>query len=279
MNNSENPNTVPTQQPLPTVPVNGNIPVAPVDANPVPQSAPLPTVPLEGAAPVENPQPVADPRMVGIENQEFIHTEAFSKVNEDAVVNEKLKNVEVNYTPPSKLKTFLVILLFILLISFVIFLPEVTTLVDQKLHGGGEETVKITNGRMICTLSSNTINLDKNHELIFSFTDNKLERITYILTTKGDPTEDAETINDMTKVCKMLSKSSETLKGVSVNCKQTDGKLEETQNYDLKDVDFSEVRSAFTEAGGLYPEYGYQQDMDVIERGMTASGYECKRGY
>jgi hypothetical protein len=273
--NSENPNT--EQNVIP--------PIAPTIPNNTP--APMPTV-VPAAVPVQPAPPVqpevvngADPRAVGINNSEFIHPEAFEKGkanNDGAVVNEKLKKVEVEYKPPSKFKTFLVILLFVFLIAFVIFLPDITTFVEKKMSGeGGDEAVKITEGRMVCKLSTNTTNLDKSHELIFEFSYNKLERINYTIVTKGDPSEDADTLDELTETCKLLSKETEKIQGASVRCAPTTGKLEEYQAYDLKDLDMNEVRSVFTEAGGLYPEYPYGQDMDLIERSMNASGYDCKR--
>ena len=144
-------------------------------------------------------------------------------------------------------------------------------------NSNGGQVEKITNGKMRCEISSSTTNLDKNFEYVFHFSDNQLNRVEYTAITKGDPSLDEATLNEMNDVCKRLSADTEAIVGVTVRCNYTEGKLTETQSYDLKNLDMTEVRSTFAEAGGTNPEYPYGQDMDVIERSMIASGFECKR--
>ena len=269
MNNNENPNIVqPTNNGVPTV-------------TPMPEAA-LPTV-IPTTVPTEpTVTPIDDPRGVGIDNKEFIHPEAFDKANapkdEGAVVNEKLKKVEVEYKPPSNFKLGLMIVFFIFLIAFVLFLPEITSFMDLRFSNNNDDKwEKITNGRLNCYLNTNTTNLDKRHEYTFSFKDNKLERLEYVVTTKGDPTLDAKTLDNLAGVCKQLSQDTESIIGVTVRCNYTEGKLVETQSFDLKDLDMAEVRSSYAEAGGTNPEYPYGQDMDIIESSLKVSGYDCKR--
>lgn len=260
MNNNENPNTV--------QPVNNGVPtVTPVE----------PTV-----VPTEPVVPASDPRGVGIDNTAFIHPEAFDKANapkdENAVVNEKLKKVEVEYTPPSNFKIGLMIAFFIFLIAFVLFLPEITSIINLRFSKDNEpKWEKITNGRLYCYLNTNTTNLDKRYEYSFSFSDNKLEKLEYTVTTKGDPTLDAKALDNLAGICKQLSQDTEAIVGVTVRCKNMEGKLVETQSFELKDLDMAEVRSSYAEAGGTNPEYPYGQDMDIIESSLKASGYDCNR--
>ena len=37
------------------------------------------------------------------------------------------------------------------------------------------------------------------------------------------------------------------------------------------------VTSAYVEAGGIYPDYSLNENIDQIERNMKNSGYECER--
>ena len=274
MNNNENPNTVqPTNNGVPTVTPT----VGPVPANPLPTVVPTETVPTEIAN-----SPVSDPRGVGIDNKEFIHPEAFDKVNapkdDNSVVNEKLKKVEVEYTPPSNFKLGLMVVFFVFLIAFVLFLPEITSIINLRFSKNNDDKwVKITDGSLNCYLNTNTTNLDKRHEYRFNFKNNKLERLEYTVTTKGDPTLDAKSLDKLAGICKQLSQDTESIIGVTVRCNYTEGKLVETQSFDLKDLDMAEVRSSYAEAGGTNPEYPYGQDMDLIESSLKASGYDCKR--
>ena len=196
------------------------------------------------------------------------------------VVNEDLKKVEINYTPPSKGKMVSLILFFIFLIAFIIFLPQITTMVNELKAGGQEaKEVKITTGRLICTYKTNTTNLDKEYKLTFGFTDNKLEKLEYNSTTKGDPTSDEETLDNLADKCKLLKQFTSSIEGVNVTCDYSEGKLFEKQSFVYADLDEEKLTAAYTEAGGTSPQYVNGQDMDYIEKNMNASGYSCERQY
>ena len=194
------------------------------------------------------------------------------------MVNEDLKKVEVNYTPPSKAKMVSLILFFIFLIAFIIFLPDITTMVNKLKEGEQEaENTKITTGRLVCTYSTNTTNLDKDYKLTFAFTDNKLDRLDFNLTTKGDPTLDATTLDQLADECKLLKQFTASVEGVNITCDYAEGKLTEKQSFVYADLDAEALSSAYSEAGGTSPQYVAGQDMDVIEKNMNASGYSCER--
>lgn len=187
-------------------------------------------------------------------------------------------NPDINYKPPGKFKIFLLIVFFILLIAFVIYLPEVTEYIN-KIKTGKLNYVeeKITTGKLICTISSSTTNLDKDYELNFSYTDNKLQKVQFSITTKGDVSLDEGELDELANNCKLLKESVKDIDGVSIRCDYTDGKLEEIQNYDLIVLNEEELDTAFVEAGGNRPEYKKDQDIDKLERNLIASGYTCER--
>lgn len=189
-----------------------------------------------------------------------------------------LKKVEVEYKPPGKFKTFILIVFLVGLILFVIYLPQVKEYVENyQNRGKTPEIMKITSGKLKCSLQSNTKTLDKNYDLVFYFTDNKLERTEFTITTKGDPTADEEELNKLEASCKLLESESENLDGLYVKCSNKTGILKEIQNFDLSKLDSEKLDSAFVEAGANNPEYQYGQDMDRLEQNMNASGYSCKR--
>ena len=199
-----------------------------------------------------------------------------TQTDRTAVINEKLKQVEINYTPPSKAKVVLLVLFFIALLGFIIFLPDITSYM-RALQSGGTVEEKITTGRLTCTLDSNTKDIDKNYELVFHFESNKLQKTSITITTRGDASLDEEKLNALADTCKQLKKNVEKIDGVSIQCEYLDGRLVETQNYDLASLDSTKLDSAFSEAGGVKPEYEKDQDIDKLERNMNASGYSCKR--
>ena len=150
-----------------------------------------------------------------------------------------------------------------------------------ELKAGGQEAkeVKITTGRLICTYKTNTTNLDKEYKLTFGFTDNKLEKLEYNSTTKGDPTSDEETLDNLADKCKLLKQFTASIEGVNVTCDYSEGKLFEKQSFVYADLDEEKLTAAYTEAGGTSPQYVNGQDMDYIEKNMNASGYSCERQY
>ena len=185
---------------------------------------------------------------------------------------------EIDYTPISKAKTFLLIFFFVVLIAFVIFLPQISTFM-RKLSSGSLNTKveKIVDGRLLCDLKTSTSNLDKNYSFVFQFEENKLKTMKYVSTIRGDVTTDEEALDSFETVCKQLKENVEELSGISVQCERKTDQLIETQNFTLQSINVEEVSAAYIEAGGNMPEFEYDEDMDYIEKNMNASGYTCSR--
>lgn len=228
--------------------------------------APMPVTSISTQAstePVTNPTAVQQPQM-----------------DANAMVNENLKKVEIkDYTPPSKFKVAVLLVFFALLIAFIIFLPEISSMVRIYMSGVNNQPSKvevITTGRLICNMKTNTTDLDKEYEFTFSFTDSKLIKTKYVSSTRGDSTTE-NSLDVLAEKCSNLKESTALLEGVSIKCNYADGNLLETQTFDLETVNIEELNAAFTEAGGIMPTYKLNQDIDEIERNMKASNYTCER--
>lgn len=261
--------------------VTGTIPttVSSTVSNTVPNVVPVPEAQLSGTTPVTN-SPVVNPTVptaVSSGGETEVLGEA-SGSNGAAVTDEKLKSVEIDYKPPSKFKLVMTALLFVFLFFFIVFLPDITSMVNQyKASKNTPPDEIITTGKLECKLNSHTANLDMNYFKVFEFSDSKLFAAEYNVTTRGDATLDEATLDEMDLKCRELSSGTENLKGVTVSCKYSEGKLEETQSYEFGDIDFSLLDAAFTEAGGTYPEFKNGQAIEDIEKVMNASGYSCMR--
>jgi len=195
-----------------------------------------------------------------------------------AIVNENLKKVEINYTPPSKAKTSMMILIFVMLIAFVIFLPNITNFLDQyKASKNVHVEEVIESGKLECELKSNTENLDMTYLRVFKYTDNKLDSANYTITTTGDVSLDEGTLNEIGEKCELLAENTKKISGVEIDCTQSDGKVIEKQSFVFGNIDYDKLDAAFTEAGGTYPEFESGQDISSIEKTMNASGYKCTR--
>lgn len=236
----------------------------------------VPVTPVTPAVPDANSTPVA-PVMpeVGPVDSNVVENNA---PDENAVVNENLKKVEINYTPPSKFKIFCLVCFFILLIAFVLFLPEISSYIRMAQSGElNQEEEVITTGILDCSLSTQTTNLDKKYEVSYSFADSKLETMQFVITTRGDVTLDANVLDEMNANCKSLSQSVKKLNGVQVNCNYTNDTLVEKRFFKLEEVDTEQLDTVFTEAGVNAPGYTYGQNIDKIEQQMNASKYSCQR--
>ncbi len=199
-------------------------------------------------------------------------------INTPMSVKETMKEVNINYKPPSKFKTFLLVIFFVFLIGFVIFLPEINSFVEQyKANKNAALNEKIVNGDLVCTLSKNTSQLDISYEAVFGFTDNKLINLDYLVTTRGDITLDEDTLVTENMKCENLKNVTSTLNGVSVACEYVNDTITQKEKFTYSDIDLEKVTSAYSEAGGTYPEFEYNEDMDYIEKNMKASGYTCER--
>lgn len=196
----------------------------------------------------------------------------------EALVNENLKKVEIEYTPPSKGRTVFTIMMFVFIIGFVIFLPDITSLInDYKASKYAVKEEVITTGKLECTLNSNTTNLDMNYSRVFKYSDSKLDSADYTITTRGDVTLDEATLNDMAAKCKILEEYTDGVNGVDVSCSYTDGKLVEKQSYVFSGLNMEELDAAFAESGGTYPDFKAGQSIESIEKTMNAAGYSCIR--
>lgn len=276
-----------------------NIPVTPVPStvpvtNTNPASEPVmvtPTQPttqavelLQPAQPVISTEPVQQAvPIVQVQNTEPVTSPSITpqpQNDPNTILNENLKKVEIeNYTPPSKLKIAVLLIFFALLIGFIIFLPQISSMVRVYMSGQNQQPSKeevITTGRLVCSMNSNTTDLDKEYEFVFNFTDSKLKSTKYVANTRGDSTTESS-LDTLAEKCNSLKESTSEIEGVSIKCTYTDGKLIESQSFDLETVDTEKLNAAFTEAGGILPSYSLDQDISEIERNMKASSYTCER--
>lgn len=181
---------------------------------------------------------------------------------------------EVEEKDPKKGNTIMLIFFFIFLILFVIFLPELQTLIALRKQGDKPKEV-ITTGTLVCTYESNTVNLDHNYTREFEFTDSKLQKATFTTIIRGDSTLDEEALDNYNAQCVQIHDNVDGMNGVIVSCDYKEGKLTEKEVFDYSIYSFEEVSAAYTEAGGNVLEFQHEQDIDQIMTNMRQSGFTC----
>lgn len=185
-------------------------------------------------------------------------------------------NNNINYKPPGVFKTLLLIIFFGGLVAFIIFLPEIQAFVAEY-RSGGTGVEEITSGKLKCNLETNTSNLNKSYERVFSFTDKKLQSAVYTSITKGDITSDESTLDELYNSCKIKKESVLQIDGVTIACDYSDGLLTEREHFNYKEFDLEKVKAAYTEAGVDIIEYEYGYDIDKINTEMLQAGFTCKK--
>ena len=281
-----------------SVPFNGVSPVnqglSEINTSPVtPQIVSNPTGIPEMTAPT-TPQIVNDPTaaLKGVDSSTISTTSDTPRITDTAVeaikhnqeqnnagamVNEKLKKVEVEYKPPSKFKVGLMLFFFVLILAFIIFLPEVTQYMSDLFDKKDKTVIEITTGKLVCKLDSTTANLDKNYVRTFQFTDNKIEKVTFETTTRGDITQDEATLNELNKQCTDIRDGLEFLNGASIECDYQDGKLVETEKFDLATYDYEQTSAAYIEAGADMLKFDNGEDVDKVKTSMLQAGFTCEK--
>ncbi len=182
------------------------------------------------------------------------------------------------FKPVSKFKYFLMIVFFIFMFALIYFLPDITNYINiQKDLKEQENAPVITTGLLTCKLERTTDVFNVNYTAQFSFTDSKLNKLSYVISYEGDSVLDSDKLDELTDKCKLLRDGVNSLAGVNIDCSRTDSTFVETQLFTYSLIDKESINSAYIEAGGVYPEFDNEQDIDVIEKNMSASGYKCER--
>ena len=177
---------------------------------------------------------------------------------------------------PSTFKRIMAIILFLGFFAMVYFLPEISNMITKYQESKKPKEV-ITDGVSTCKLSRTSENLDISTIAKFSIINSKLYKLEYITTTIGDKVEDEEKLKKLNNSCETLKLAAGELNGVTISCSLNNGTNTTKQKLDFEKVNADEVSTAYLEAGGVYPEFKKNDNIDKIESKMRASGYECTR--
>lgn len=253
-------------------------PVVPVQPKPAVQQvqpAPQVTNPAPVSKPVASNSQVTSQQTVSAapkvaQNLQAQNTEAGKAAK--AATNVKAPKKESNF------KYYMTAFLFIALILMVIFLPDISSFVSNYFaEKRAQEVPALTTGTLTCTLNTSDDRYDYYYQADFNFRDSQLYRLTYNTTIKGDQNLDAVELAEMEASCNLLKSQTANLDGITVSCSLSNGVVENEQVLSYENIDIELLTTAYLEAGGTYPNYRYQQNIDEIEKDMNASNYTCER--
>lgn len=195
---------------------------------------------------------------------------------EESKKDDEKSKKEVDYKPPSTGSSIVLILFFIGLIAFVVFLPDIQNQI-ALYKSGGDTPEEIFTGKLVCTYSNSTVNLDHSYTREFVYTDKKLESAKFTTVIRGDATLDEEALDKFNEQCVQIHNNVEGIEGVIVNCDYIEGKLTETEKFDYATYNLETVSAAYTEAGGTVLEFQNEQDIDEIMTMMRQGGFDCNK--
>ena len=199
-----------------------------------------------------------------------IHTEAFE-------TEHKKKEVKTGtHDGPSKGLSVALIIFFVLLIAFVFFLPNISDYARGLLEKNNE--AEITTGKLICKFSRTSDKLNFDYTRTFEFSDKALFKYTNKEEVTGTKEDNAE-LTKLYNTCVNLEKASSTIKGVSLSCNFLDTKFTQTEIFNYSEIgdDNSKTKIAYTEGGGSYPEFKYNENIDDVEVALKQAGYTCEK--
>lgn len=181
-----------------------------------------------------------------------------------------------NNEPQKKEGTFKYILAFIFIIAFtgfVIFIPEISKFVKSKIgENNSNNTEKlIEKGTLICEKDKSSDETDVKYTLKYIFDNKKLLTSSYETTYES---LNAELLNQKNEECKLIMETSKNIRGIETSCNDKNGILKINEEYTNQDIDSSHL-TAYTEAGGTYPEFKYGQNIYDIQTTLVKQGYDC----
>ena len=219
---------------------------------------------------VENPvQPVEHP------------TEAAAPVapqSDGIMENKKMEKVEIEYTPPSGFKKFVMVFMFAAILGSIIFMPEINKFIDS-LKETKEPEVKeeeVMDGTLSCSYQTNNDKYDLIYDGVFSFSNRELKSLSYTLTTKGDRVLDSTSLQMFYDSCKELSTELDTNNvGVKVTCDLTGGTVSISESIDYSTFKESEASKLFKNHSIELADFEANQNIGDIENELKHSNYIC----
>lgn len=230
---------------------------------------------LEPVAPAV-PQPVEEPVQPQVEQPT---PEVSTPVQNDAILeNKKMEKVEIEYTPPSGFKKFIMVFMFAALLGSIVFMPEINKFLDKLKE---EKTPKVTeeeimNGTLSCSYQTNNDKYDLIYSGIFNFSNRELQSLTYTLTTKGDKVQDSTSLQLLFDNCKSLSTDLETKDyGVKVSCDISGGTVRIDESINYSNYDGTEAEKLFKKYDIDLADFEAKQNIGDIENELKQSNYIC----
>lgn len=230
---------------------------------------------------VENILEPTEEKVESIEpKQDNLTTSQLSGIDNNTgfMENKKMEKVEIEYIPPSKFKTALMIIMFLIILGSIIFMPEISKYIE-RLKTPPEPIIsneEIQSGILKCNLTTNNDRFNLIYSGEFNFSNRELKSLNYSLTTKGDRVEDSTDLTTMYNNCKSLSTElNDKSIGVKVNCDLYDGTLRIDETIDYSELVSKDASEIFKKYSIELADFEADENIGDIERQLKSSNYVC----
>ena len=182
---------------------------------------------------------------------------------------EKVEELTEDVDTVGKGKRVLLVFFFIFAAAFIFFLPELSEIINMNKTSSTNE---VQNGILKCSMESvgDVTNIEYNYAFAFK----KRKLVTSEFETVYE-SEDSSVINEKYTSCNNINTIAQSISGIDVSCTNSANITTMIQSITYNIIDRDSLTN-FTEAGGEYPEFVYQDNISEIESKMIKSGYDCK---
>ena len=203
----------------------------------------------------------------------FFHSSDTTGSDTGSTSNNAINNQDSNNNSSKSTKPVIFLIIFILLLLVIVFLPNIGELFSSIFPKSEAPTdiAELENGSLTCTLEHEEEGISYFYTDTYDFENREVENLQHVVSIQAG----TDFLNQRNMECQTLKQAASNIRGISIDCNLSSGEMVETQNFNfssLKDVDIS---TEFVEAGGIYPNVEYGDDISDIEKNLTISGYEC----
>lgn len=187
-------------------------------------------------------------------------------------VDSSNSNVDSNTQSKSTLNPIVIVVIFVLLLATVFLLPYSEDFFQSLFSNNDSSyTGEITSGRLVCTLENEEDQVNYHYTETYDFENSGVLSLQHVVLIQGD----ADVLNARKTQCDQLQVVAGDFEGVSIECNLSSDEMVETQFFNFRELD-NTFSTAFIEAGGVYPNLEYGDDISEVQKNLELSGYECE---
>lgn len=213
-----------------------------------------------------NPQP-------SVSSQDNASTNPNSSgVSESSSSSVDSSNSNGNSQSKSTLNPIVIVIIFVLLLATVFLLPYSEDFFQSLFSNNDSSyTGEITSGKLVCTLENEEDQVNYHYTETYDFENSGVLSLQHVVLIQGD----ADVLNARKAQCDQLQVVAGDFEGVSIECNLSSDEMVETQFFNFRNLDDT-FSTAFIEAGGVYPNLEYGDDISEVQKNLELSGYDCE---